>query len=506
MKALRKFMALAFCFVVMLTLTATACTANLEKIEITTAPAKTAYYEGQKFDPYGMVVSGIYGGEAKAITDYTFEPSGELKTTDTQITIKYEDKTVTQKITVSEKIAEASVTHNPTKTAYVAGQTFDADGLVVSALYNDGSYAEVTDYTVRPQRPLNVNDKNVFVTVGDQTLTVPITVDANPDAYVKTEVYKALGTMDAGGQTVTMSITFYNDYTILGILETGMGADMDNALGNFISFPGVWEKDDEEFYVVFNSFIFNPAKVKGLAGSVPEDMKEMFEALLEMDPINVEGSKCPVTVNEKNEITFNSTISAVGLHVPMAGEGKGAPASIQVKANDRIEAEYGDYTKMKSAMSIYKKDDKASGGYSLQNVTSTVGNVWKMTVDSEEAVEDTTLKFNFSGYKSVSASDKPVEGEAYKLSDFVTLKVNGEVVALDLDLPTASKEGGYKDYAITIDLVAGENTIELEWHNTVDQGGTERKVSGFKFDYLTFATDVTILNPSFVQEIETNEA
>lgn len=499
MKAHKKFLALALSLIVALTITATACAPNLDKIEVTTAPAKTEYFEGQKFDPEGMVVTATYGDESTAvITDYTYEPAGELKATDTQITISYKGKTVTQAITVSEvEVTEVEVTQNPAKTEYKAGEKFAADGLKVTAHYNDGTSAEITDYTVKPKRALIANDQNAFVTVGNVTANVAITVEADPEAvvYEKVPVYKAIGTMEAGGQKVTMGITFYNDYTIQGLLESGMGASVDGMLGKFLSFPGVWEKNGDDFYAVLNSFTFDPSTLKGLASAVPEDMKDLFDSLLEMDPIDIEGCMSPVTVDAENNITFNGSVSAMGLTVPMEGKGNGAPASIEVKAGEPVEAELGDYSKMKStsaSAAIFKEDAKFSGNYYLQYCANP-GNVWKMTVNCKAEAKGTELKFNMLGYK-----------KGYNVSDYLTLKVNGIEVEFKGDLGASISK--LIDFAVTIDLKAGDNTIELIWKdNPVNDSGAEQKITNFKFDYVTFATDVTVVNPSFVPEVVQSE-
>ena len=180
MKSIKKILSLMAVAViaVAMVIAVAGCAASLESIEVTSAPDKTQYVEGQKFDPEGMKITAVYSnGEEEEVTDYTFAPAGELKTTDTEITITYEGETVTQKITVSEKVVTSiEITAQPTKTAYNVGETFAAAGMKVVATYNDKSTGEITDYTIRPSRPLCVNDENVYITSGDVTLTVPVTV------------------------------------------------------------------------------------------------------------------------------------------------------------------------------------------------------------------------------------------------------------------------------------------------------------------------------------------
>lgn len=101
------------------------------------APAKTAYNPGDFFDPTGLKIS--YGGAEISYTDgntdFTFTPSltTALKSSNKQVTIKYNNKTITTlAITVN------GVDSYPTKTSYTVGEKIDAAGLSVS--YNGNTY------------------------------------------------------------------------------------------------------------------------------------------------------------------------------------------------------------------------------------------------------------------------------------------------------------------------------------------------------------------------------
>ena len=101
------------------------------------APAKTAYNPGDFFDPTGLKIS--YGGEEISYTAgnalFAFTPSltTALKSSNKQVAIKYNNKTITiLAITVN------GVDSYPTKTSYTVGEKIDAAGLSVS--YNGGTY------------------------------------------------------------------------------------------------------------------------------------------------------------------------------------------------------------------------------------------------------------------------------------------------------------------------------------------------------------------------------
>lgn len=74
-----------------------------------------------------------------------------------------------------EELVSLTVKTEPTKIRYVAGESFDATGMVVEAVYNTGRIETVTDYTV-DKTVLTVEDTEVTVSYGDLSATVSVTV------------------------------------------------------------------------------------------------------------------------------------------------------------------------------------------------------------------------------------------------------------------------------------------------------------------------------------------
>ena len=105
----------------------------LTKIEITTPPTYTAYYEDNNFNKAGMVVTATYStGETRNLNEaeYTVSPT-TLKIGDTQVTISYTEtgitKTATQAITVTyypyDFTKSAVISENSTITLESLGAT-----------------------------------------------------------------------------------------------------------------------------------------------------------------------------------------------------------------------------------------------------------------------------------------------------------------------------------------------------------------------------------------------
>lgn len=157
----------------------------LDHIAITTAPTKTAYKHGETFAPAGMVVTAYYTDEAsRAVTGYTYSPTGALKLSDTTITVSYTEggvtKTTTQAITVAKVLSGIKITTPPNRTAYFEREVFDPTGMVVTAHYTDGSSKAVTGYTYSPTSQLSKGTTMITVSYSEggvtKTTTQSITV------------------------------------------------------------------------------------------------------------------------------------------------------------------------------------------------------------------------------------------------------------------------------------------------------------------------------------------
>lgn len=160
---------------------------DLVGVEITTAPTKVTYIEGQDFDPTGMVVKAIYDdGTIKEVEDYTVTGGTNLQTTTTKVTISYTQGSVvvstSQAITVNAKsLVSIAVTTAPTKVEYTEGELFDPTGMVITGTYDNDSTGTITDYTYAPNTALATTDEVITITASGKTTTQAITVSAAPE-------------------------------------------------------------------------------------------------------------------------------------------------------------------------------------------------------------------------------------------------------------------------------------------------------------------------------------
>ena len=145
---------------------------KLESLTITKPPIKTTYKSGESFDPTGMVVTAGYGyGITSDVTGYTVSPS-VLTDGTTEVTITYTEgratKTASTPVTVEKVLVGIEVTTNPTKMVYDYLESFDPNGMAVTATFSDGSTSGVTGYTY---------PSTAFSTLGSQAVELSYTYE-----------------------------------------------------------------------------------------------------------------------------------------------------------------------------------------------------------------------------------------------------------------------------------------------------------------------------------------
>lgn len=188
-------------------------------IEVTKMPNKTVYLAGESFDPTGMEVSAVFNDGSKELLVnvpeeeplWTYAPQTALVSGSNEITVTSGDYTA--KIEVSARAQTGiRITTPPTRVEYSNGMPFDATGMVVVAVYDDGFESPVTDYTVEPAGGLSVGTTEVTVkhngfeakqavTVTNDEVFSHITVSGVPSDEIA--IGSPLPALDAGSLTVT---------------------------------------------------------------------------------------------------------------------------------------------------------------------------------------------------------------------------------------------------------------------------------------------------------------
>ena len=134
-----------------------------------------------KPDDFDVIVT-FSDGTTKALTseEYTVNVPDDFSRLGGEIMVKYKGLQSVVDITLTPVVlSKIEITENPYLIAYATGATFNADGMVVSAVYNDGSKLVITDY-VCDNTALATGQREVTVTytLGNDTYTakVPVSV------------------------------------------------------------------------------------------------------------------------------------------------------------------------------------------------------------------------------------------------------------------------------------------------------------------------------------------
>lgn len=189
-------------------------TATLISIAVSGTPTKTTYFDGEPFDPTGLVVTGTYDdGTQKEITDgigWVKDPEIlKLGTTSVDVmasvgNITSDIYTVTG-ITVKEKVTLIGIEANGTPAEFWKGDKFNHDGITVTAHWSDESESDVTEQCQFTEPDMTTaGKKTATVTYENETCTYDIEVktieNTKETAYTVSEAIK---TIDAGKDLAT---------------------------------------------------------------------------------------------------------------------------------------------------------------------------------------------------------------------------------------------------------------------------------------------------------------
>lgn len=184
--------------------------ANLTSIAVSGTPTKTTYFDGEPFDPTGLVVTGTYDdGTQKEITDgivWVKDPE-ILKLGTTSVDVKASVGNITSNIytvegiTVKEKVTLVDIeAKKGTPDDFWKGDKFNKNGITVTALWSDGSESDVTEQCQFTEPDMTTaGKKTVTVTYENKECTYEIEVktieNTKETAYTVSEAKKWI---DAG--------------------------------------------------------------------------------------------------------------------------------------------------------------------------------------------------------------------------------------------------------------------------------------------------------------------
>ena len=78
---------------------------------------------------------------------------------------------------VEKTLERIEVTTKPNKTTYTEGETFNPDGMVITAIYSDGSKQDIINYNCFPVSTLTTENKTITVSYTEDGKTVTTKLD-----------------------------------------------------------------------------------------------------------------------------------------------------------------------------------------------------------------------------------------------------------------------------------------------------------------------------------------
>ena len=438
--------------------TFTASFLKLDSISITTQPSKTTYVVGEKFDKTGMKVTASYVSGAKTVevSDYTFSPDGALTLDNDTITITYQEKTATVKITVEK--AKYTVTFEATE---------------------GGS----------------VSEKSVIVTDGDKP-----TVSENNLTF--------------GSKTVTP--TADSKSSIFGSWSRSDNLDIDAAITSNVKFTATFlllteitvaQQPDKAVYIDEDDFDKTGAKIeaKYVSGSVEEKVDVTSDCTFAPEQLTL-GVKSvtvtfmgktvsiPVTVNERYyTVTItasdggkvsSATESIVKGTVPSVSENVLTLGTTEVTATAESKYIFGSWTRSSGSLT-----DKITS-----NVTFTASFLKldgiSITTQPTKTAYIVGEKFDKTGMKVTATYSAGSETKTVEVSDY-EISPSGELALTDKQITVT-----YLEKTATVDITvekakytvtfakSGDGTVSKASLTVVD--GDKLTVSG---DSLTYGTD-----------------
>lgn len=239
-------------------------------ISVETKPNKAKYVVGESFDPDGMkVVAMMNDNTKKVITDYTYDKHDPLTLQDKEITITYNNgktdlKTVLQITVEEEGVAGIEVTKNPTKMAYVVGEKFDAAGMEISSVTNNGKDTLLDNskwVLVDPDQTFALEDGKTF---GEAEVQIKST--ENEDFITSIKVFvstKKLKSIEMVNNPLTTKYYVDSIFNVDGIkfcatYEDNTSNDFfANTISYTLSNPGKLKQGEDKISISYAGFSFD---------------------------------------------------------------------------------------------------------------------------------------------------------------------------------------------------------------------------------------------------------
>ena len=292
----------------------------LKSIEVSGTPTKITYFDGELFDPAGLVVTGTYddGTTSPISNGVTWECDPKTlapETTSVDVMASVGNITsdiyTVKGITVKEKATLIAIEAKGSPAEFWKGDKFNHDGITITARWNDESETDVTEQCQFAEPDMNTaGKKTVTVTYENKTCTYDIEVktieNTKETAYTVSE---AIALIDAGKDLASQvyvkgivskidsyngeykSITYWLDDNTFQVYS-GKGLDGKDftskediaaganviICGKIMKFKETYEFDKENYLVEYNAPVEKVLKSIAISGEATKTTYKEGEA------------------------------------------------------------------------------------------------------------------------------------------------------------------------------------------------------------------------------------
>ena len=361
------------------------------------------------------------------------------------VTVSYKNQTAVIRVDlIPVKLESLSIEQNPYTVKYQTGSTFNANGLVLKAVYNDGSSKTIPTekYVVDTQKQLTPADSSVIVsyTEGGETRSVAVLIDV-ADVLDNGAVVSLILVGDAIVQSDSKLSTAQMD--INAIYESGNRLPLD--AGEYTVSGGNTVAKFGKAYTVTVSYNENPAI------SLSTDV--IVRTTIQGEKGTIVGGS---SKTETEYAVVDGVIQSLGTSVSFAGDftkpiknGKEGSVSFNVTSETTV---IGNLT-MRCANSYccYANGTNASNGYVMQPLQ--INTILDLTVNGKEvAIPDSVVLKGCGPYKDYA----PLYGIYYEFTfEGIELEAGANVVKITFKNSTvgAANLWGESPSTLNIDYV-----------------------------------------------------
>ena len=467
--------------------------ASVTGLAVKTAPTTVKYRIGDDLDLTGLVLTATYSDEGtKDITDFTASPAdgSALNTSgNVDVTLSYYGQNCTQRVTVGNL---SSITYNATgvgafaNTTYTEKDTFNPEGLVITAHFDNDLDVEASGYTLSPttETELATSDKKITVSYTwnevNKTVDIPITVNAGAKYTVS---------FDAGNGAYTGGNITETEYQG-GITLPAATIDLDGWV--FAGWAAASQTStqnrpilylaDETFYPTDNVTLYAVYSLDGIDGTKYQRVTELSQATSASNIIIVNNNKA-----------IDDALGSV--NAPTETEGKITPSDNIVWALSGNNTDGFELTT--TALSTNKK-------LGISSIPSSAGNVELTVYNTNWIIEEHTggenlfvLKntTNPSNVSNVGVLEYTSNRWKYYCVAASTYKTTNNYSKSKLYIPVKTVYNSNPAAAIiqpTVAFEKGNTTLYLDgtttYTNTASVTGVAKSVTGYKSSDESVAT------------------